>query len=368
MRMCGCVEVWKSIVFTLSAPCRSTLAPQSGCGALCGVCVGAGKILVEMWKLDYVRSRGLVDQQSLHKALCGTLGVCSRGIEAREGFSVKLHKRHLCYTPGREEQQSLHKALLWNFCGGHSIHTSIFHTSTRSHLSTHWHFADGPEFFVLRTIKKHRPIMYTTLQNFDAAQTTTMDTALQNFDVAQLFILEPQHSSRGPKTARLTMSGRIPSFIVKEDMQAPFGASSFDKDPANSRLSMAFRGETLTKLGENLEEWAVQQLSKTPEKYFGKSMSEADIRGCLCSNVKRKEGYPALVRAKCNTGAVDNPIRCWDERGSEIPLPTSWKHLTVTSAQFFPVKLWFMSGRWGLVLEVRDVQVAQQCETRQCPF
>ena len=108
-----------------------------------------------------------------------------------------------------------------------------------------------------------------------------------------------------------------------------------------------------------LDEAILRLCCQSSERLFGKILSESQIRERYQGALKISDRYPPAVRLKmCN-------VRYWSPAGLACEPPQNWTEASVKPA--IRVKsLWFMTGSFGVLLELTDAQVTQ--EEKFCPF
>jgi len=191
-----------------------------------------------------------------------------------------------------------------------------------------------------------------------------------HYCLADIFV-----SARGSKSARLTTHDGLD--VIHEPpcaLTAPFGPSSFDKDPAATRMSFDIRcPEEAQDFFQNLDAWAVEYLAEHSERLFKKKLSPEQVAVGYVSCLKTKEGYEPLIRAKINTEGK-KAICYWTPDGKERGPPESWRGVRMM-LKLHVSHLWIMGTQFGLAINALDAQVLEQEEEdataatrRSCPF
>ena len=94
-----------------------------------------------------------------------------------------------------------------------------------------------------------------------------MDVADLAFDT---LVVQPFVSGKGPRTANIVGSGqKVHVKLGTEFLSSPFGASTFDKTVAATRLTLEFEvsGALLEHL-QRLDKWAVEYCTKHAAELF----------------------------------------------------------------------------------------------------
>ena len=200
---------------------------------------------------------------------------------------------------------------------------------------------------------------------------------INTMDLSNVQILDAQNSSNsGPRIAKIveTTPGQAPApatfRITNDTMRAPFGPSSFDKDPAATKKTIDIQGDTIVDIVSSIEKWALEQVTSAPHRFFpGTPITSDEIRFTFCSAVKRSDRYATTVRTKCITSSDMTSLTVWDGDRKRIPIPESWMRIDIKSGSFRLSHLWFMNKRWGVVINTTDLLIYQMAVVEAvCPF
>ena len=166
-------------------------------------------------------------------------------------------------------------------------------------------------------------------------------------------------TNKGVKTANASYRGGLREFLLHPTdwFQAPFGASTFDKDPAATRLTMELdvTSSEVLQLLQQLDQWAVRAVG---DSGLFEGMSKEDVARTYHSCLQTSEKYPNIrLRTKLNTAGMNS---CKFFKAPENH-PIEFKELYLRASALRPViqlkGLWKQSGQWGLSLECRKVLV-----------
>ena len=203
-------------------------------------------------------------------------------------------------------------------------------------------------------------------------------TIANNFEGLQLD--EVIVSKAGAKRAQLrTADGKDVIFQPPCLLNAPFGPSSFDKDPEARRQALEIRtwegdpeGPLLEQYFRELDAWALQYLSAHSERLLKKKLSPEQVAVGYTSALKEKEGYRPLLRVKIDTSGP-REVCYWTPEGEPAEAPGSWRQASLRGRLHIS-NLWVMGGNYGLVVNCTDIQVVDEdgrgsaAQPRVCPF
>jgi hypothetical protein len=183
------------------------------------------------------------------------------------------------------------------------------------------------------------------------------------------YSLAEQHTNtRGAKTCQLSANGtKVSIQPTSEAVFTPFPPSTFDKDPAASRLTLELRcnGE-LVSFFDKFDTWAKAYILANSERLFKKVLTESQIQEGYHPTVKRHEAgtYEPLLRTKLDvTGRRE--ISYWTPEGVRRGPPEDWRRVTVIP-QLEISNLWVMGRELGWVLQCTALKVFE--ESLECPF
>ncbi len=168
-------------------------------------------------------------------------------------------------------------------------------------------------------------------------------------------------SGKGAKLAPITSANGAPvNWRPLDPMGVVFPPNTFSPDDKTGRMNMTLRPNQLQQDDlKALDEAILRLCCQSSERLFGKILSESQIRERYQGALKISDRYPPAVRVKmCN-------VRYWSPSGQACEAPQNWTEASVKPA--IRVKsLWFMTGSFGVLLELTDAQVTQ--EEKFCPF
>ena len=164
-------------------------------------------------------------------------------------------------------------------------------------------------------------------------------------------------TNKGVKTANATLRGGPCEFLLHptEWFTAPFGASTFDKDPQATRLTMELdvTNSSILTLLQQMDQWAVQAVASSG---LFENMSKEDVARTYHPCLSTSEKYSTIrLRTKLNTAGLHS---CkWFKAPENSPI--QFTELDLRTCQIRPViqlkGIWKQSGQWGLSLECRKV-------------
>ena len=169
-------------------------------------------------------------------------------------------------------------------------------------------------------------------------------------------------TNKGVKTANATLRGGPCEFLLHptEWFSAPFGASTFDKDPQATRLTMELdvtSSEILTLL-QQMDQWVVRAVG---DSGIFEGMSKEDVARTYHSCLQTSEKYNTIrLRTKLNIAGLHS---CKFFKAPENH-PIDFKELDLRTCQIRPViqlkGIWKQSNQWGLTLDCKKVLVNMQ--------
>ena len=177
-------------------------------------------------------------------------------------------------------------------------------------------------------------------------------------DFSQISLSQLQ-TGKGCKTAAASYNGVPCKFLLsaQEWFSAPFGASTYDKDPAATRLTMELdvSGKEVHALLQSLDRWAVEHVVRN--KLF-EDMSREDVTKQYHSCLQFSEKYNShRLRTKVNIAGI-NSCKWFRHPDKE---PVAYAGLNLRESVLQPVihlkGIWKQSAQWGLSLDVCKVLV-----------
>ena len=169
----------------------------------------------------------------------------------------------------------------------------------------------------------------------------------------------PLQTNKGVKTSNATYRGGVCEFLLHPTdwFQAPFGASTFDKDPGAKRLTMDLdvtSSEVLQSL-QLLDQWVVRAVA---DAGLFEGMSREDVARTYHSCLQTSDKYPNIrLRTKLNLAGMHS---CKFFKAPENQ-PIEFAALDLLASSVRPViqlkGVWKQSGQWGLSLDCKKVLV-----------
>ena len=169
-------------------------------------------------------------------------------------------------------------------------------------------------------------------------------------------------TNKGVKTSNASFRGGACEFLLHptEWFSAPFGASTFDKDPQATRLTMELdvTSSEILPLLQQLDQWAVRDFCTNG---LFENMSKEDVARTYHSCLQTSEKYSTIrLRTKLNTAGLHS---CKFFKAPENH-PIDFKELDLRTCQIRPViqlkGIWKQSNQWGLTLDCKKVLVNMQ--------
>ena len=171
---------------------------------------------------------------------------------------------------------------------------------------------------------------------------------------------------KGGKICLLNSNGaRVSLESSFAPMQAPFGPSTYDKQPA-SRMNLALQcGEPTQAFFERLNDWTKDYTQAHAERLFKKPMTREEIDAGYRSPLSVAGEYLPLVRTKIT---IEGPKACkfWTLDGKPREPPEDWRKVSLRPILSIS-HLYIMGKEFGWVVRCTDIQI---CDNPQasCPF
>ena len=174
--------------------------------------------------------------------------------------------------------------------------------------------------------------------------------------------LSPLQTNKGVKTSNATLAGGTCEFLLHPEdwFSCPFGASTFDKDPQATRLTMELdvTPSEILPLLQQMDQWVVRAVG---DSGIFEGMSKEDVARTYHSCLQTSEKYSTIrLRTKLNTAGLQS---CKFFKAPENS-PIDFKELDLRTCQIRPViqlkGIWKQSGQWGLSLDLKKVLVDPQ--------
>ena len=162
-------------------------------------------------------------------------------------------------------------------------------------------------------------------------------------------------SARGVKTCPVATLDEAPLYYTFDTLtHAPFGPSSFDKDPNASRMQLDMRlSGADEEYFELLDRWAMASVLEHSEKLFKKKLTPEQVEERYHPILRKSEKHPTLLKTKINLHG-NRPCMFWNSKEEIIGAPDDWKGLEFR-ARVHVSHLWLMGSDCGLVLNCADL-------------
>jgi len=142
-------------------------------------------------------------------------------------------------------------------------------------------------------------------------------------------------------------------------MTAPFGPSSFDKDPKAKRqnLDLVLADPAVCEQVAALDTWALGYITKHSERLLKKTMTEEQVKSAYHSCVRepKEPRFPPMLKCKVDSEGK-RQLCLWDEEGKATQAPLNWREVELKVIVRVS-HLWIMGAAFGLVLQITDAQV-----------
>jgi hypothetical protein len=172
-------------------------------------------------------------------------------------------------------------------------------------------------------------------------------------------------NAKGAKTCQLLDGAARVVYTSDVYCTVPFPPSTFDKDPAATRLNLELRvPPTLEAYFDEVDAWAVGYLTTHSERIFNKPLSVEQVKESYHPTLKRHGDYPCLLRAKFDT-AGRRACKFWSVEQQKREAPEDWRSSEVRP-QLHVSHLWIMGRECGLVCNIEALLVQEASLT--CPF
>ena len=172
-------------------------------------------------------------------------------------------------------------------------------------------------------------------------------------------------SAKGGKTAPITQGDcGWAHWDPKETLQVVMEPGAY-QDAAATRVNLMLRPNAAQQAElEELDKWVLAYAAKNSERFFGKTLSAAQVKDRYLPCLKASDKYPPTVRVKMNLEGIGK-TRFWTQDGEETAAPKSWAGCTVQAIIRLKA-LWLMPSQFGIILELTDAHVYEP--QRVCPF
>jgi len=191
---------------------------------------------------------------------------------------------------------------------------------------------------------------------------TTMDC--NSWQVEDVYV-----TPKGAKICRVTKDGSECLWKPEPAMSAPFGPSSFDKDPNARRqnLDLVLADPAVREQVSAIDAWAVEYIAKHSERILKKTMTQEQVKLAYhsCMRDAKDPRYPPMLKCKMDKEGK-HELCLWDDKGEAIPYPSNWRDIEMKVAVRVS-HLWIMGAAFGLVLQVTDAQLFPKESARVGP-
>ena len=167
-------------------------------------------------------------------------------------------------------------------------------------------------------------------------------------------------SSKGAKLAPISSNNGAPvHWRTQEPLGVVFPPNTFSPEDKSTRVNLTLRpNEKQQAELQALDEAILKLCFENSERLFGKALSEAQIKDRYQGALRVSDKYPPAVRVKmCTEGP--GVVRYWSPTGAPCRAPERWGDATVRPVVRIK-SLWFMTGSFGVLLELTDAQVTQE--------
>ena len=163
-------------------------------------------------------------------------------------------------------------------------------------------------------------------------------------------------SAKGAKTAALSSGGE--RFYYTTDVtRAPFGHSSFERDPTATRQNLELRAtNSVEQFFKKLDEWAIEYITAHSQRLFKKTLNLTQVYEMYHPTLRRAEGYTPLLRTKINLPPSRGAVKFWTPDGQHRDAPKDWREAEV-KARIHVSHLWVMGAACGIVCNCTDLMV-----------
>ena len=198
--------------------------------------------------------------------------------------------------------------------------------------------------------------------------------AITTIDYTKLSFDDVFCSKRGSKVARLNSGGDPCILMLKQHLRSPFDASTFDKDPAATRLNLqiSLDDPIVVEQLQAFEAWLLDYLAQHSERIFKKVLTSDQLKANYSSFMREptKDGLSPLLKTKIDIEGR-TAVCCWDTNGAAMEPPDTWAGLHIQPRLHFS-HLWLMGAQFGLVIRLTDAKIAEESPrpqgVRECPF
>ena len=131
----------------------------------------------------------------------------------------------------------------------------------------------------------------------------------------------PVPNKAGGKSASITDADGSPVMLFTDPCRVPFDAQNF-QDPEATRVNLCLEStEAITSWAQGVDDHMVTLMASRSQVFFGKVLSEAEVRASYHSAVKEADKYGSqLLKLKMNK-AGRGTVRVWTEAGFQRSQP-----------------------------------------------
>ena len=199
---------------------------------------------------------------------------------------------------------------------------------------------------------------------------------LRNFDmtaVSVIDILPPRAGAQaGAKVAPLTYKGQDLKLIIgtpTQPVRIPFPASSFDGNPAATRVNLVLEIEDaiVQACFAALDKAIIEILTTRSVEFFKEQLSQEQVCMCFKPTLTNSPApYKPVLKMKMEAGDKRR-VNIWDEEGALVDLPSCLRNSKVV-AQISMRPLWVASNSVGVSLQADNLMLVSQEAELLCPF
>jgi hypothetical protein len=174
----------------------------------------------------------------------------------------------------------------------------------------------------------------------------------------------PTVSAKGAKQVPIFLENDQSLFLQHGPLTACFEPSAFN-DPTASRVNLCLTiNETVEQALQDLDGQVVALMAADALKYFGQSLTEAQVLDRMQSSLRLSDKGFKSWRVKMNVSGR-NVCRYFDmDKNSSSP-PETWVGCALT-VRVVVKSCWLMAKEWGVLYEVQDIQIQER--STECPF
>ena len=202
-------------------------------------------------------------------------------------------------------------------------------------------------------------------------------TMIADFDFSAISIMEvlvPKKGGvQGAKIAPILYKGQPINFLLgslEEPVRIPFPVSTFDRNPAATRVNMVLEvnNPAFQAFFKEFDEAIIRILTNRSTEFVQqKSLSHEQVSMCYKPCLNHSPPYSPNVKCKINIGDDANQVTVWNDDGKNIDIPQLFRKSKVT-AELTLRAVWLASNMCGLSLQSDHIMLCQKEADTPCPF